>query len=185
MPLTVAIGSTNPVKVAAVRNAILPIWPDAQFMTLNVESGVGAMPMSDEAGAQGALQRARLALESVKSDIGVGLEGAVSDSPTGMYMTNWVAIAHRDGRSSCTCGARLLLPERIARELRGGAELGPVMDRITGHHNTKQHLGAAGYLTCGLVPRELNFQITVALALAPFLHPELYGESDRKVEKPS
>lgn len=175
MALTIAIGSTNPAKVDAVRCVVLPIWPDAQLLPVQVDSGVGAMPMSDEEGMRGAQQRARHARESVGADMGIGLEGAICDSPEGMYITNWVAVVHRDGRSSLGNGGRLPLPERIAQELRAGAELGPVIDRYSGQVNSKQHQGAAGYLTLGVIPREMAFRIAVAFALAPFLRPELYA----------
>lgn len=174
MPLTIAIGSTNPVKVAAVRGIVSAVWPAARLVPVPVDSGVGKMPMSDEKGKHGALQRARQAQKLTGADVGIGLEGAIHQAPEGMYTTNWVAIIDRDGRTSLANGGRLPLPECIARELRDGEELGPIIDRYSGQLNSKQHQGAAGYLTSGLVPREAAFQIAVAFALAPFLHPELY-----------
>jgi inosine/xanthosine triphosphatase len=175
MAMTIAIGSTNPAKVTAVRQAVLAVWPEAQLCPVAVDSGVGAMPMSDEEGVRGALQRARAAREITQADLGIGLEGAAQDLPRGMVLTNWVAIVAQDGRTSVTSGGRLPLPEVIARELRAGGELGPIIDRYTGRANTKQHEGAAGFLTSGLIPRDQAFQIAVAFALAPFLHPELYN----------
>jgi non-canonical (house-cleaning) NTP pyrophosphatase len=35
-------------------------------------------------------------------------------------------------------------------------------------------MGATGFLTRGIISRELSFRIAVAFALAPFLHVELY-----------
>jgi len=35
---TVAIGSTNPVKIAAVRNSIQRIWPNAEVIGVAAES---------------------------------------------------------------------------------------------------------------------------------------------------
>jgi len=175
MATTVAIGSTNPAKVRAVRRTASAVWPDAHYLPLSVDSGVGPMPMSDQEGARGALRRAERAQELAGADVGVGLEGAVQETPTGMYLTNWVAIVDRNGRRSIANGGRLPLPECIAQELRSGAELGPIIDSYSGLVNSKQHQGAAGYLTRGLVPRDLSFQIAVAYALAPFLRAGLYG----------
>ena len=179
MGITIAIGSNNPVKVRAVRRTASAVWPGARFVALSVDSGVGPMPTSDEEGAGGALRRAQRARELAGADIGIGLEGAVQDTRTGMYLTNWVAIVDGSGRTSVASGGWLPLPECIAHELRDGAELGPIIDGYSGIANSKQHQGAAGYLTCGLVPRELSFEIAVAYALAPFLNPELYGAADR------
>lgn len=176
--LTVAIGSTNPVKVEAVRRVILPIWPAATLHALAVASGVSAMPMSDDEGERGAVCRAARAREQVYADLGVGLEGAVQELPRGMYVTNWVAVVARDGRTSVAAGARLPLPECVAQQVRAGAELGQVIDRLSGQVEIRQREGTAGFLTCGLVPREEAFRIVVAFALAPFLRRELY---DRQV----
>ena len=162
-------------KVCAVRRIVSGPWPQARLVPVSVDSGVATMPMSGEEGAQGALQRAEKALQVVGADLGIGLEGAVEEAPQGMYITNWVAVVGRDGRSSLANGGKLLLPECIAQELRRGAELGPLIDRYSDQANSKQQQGAAGFLTCGLVPRVMAFQVGVAFALAPFLRPELYG----------
>jgi len=173
-PQLIAIGSTNPAKVEAVRAVVLTVWPEATLQPIAVDSGVRAMPMSDQEGIRGAEQRASRARSQLDADLGIGLEGAVQDTLQGMYITNWVAIIDRNGKKSLASGGRLPLPECIARELRAGAELGPIIDRYTGQTNSKHHLGAAGFLTRGLVPRQMAFQIAVAFALAPFLRPELY-----------
>jgi inosine/xanthosine triphosphatase len=174
MSRIVAVGSANPVKVQAVRLAITQVWPDATIQGVEVDSGVGLMPLGDEAGQMGARERAHAARSALDADLGVGLEGTVVDAPTGMYVTNWVAVIDRAGRTSVADGGRLPLPEIIAREIRSGAELGPVIDRHTGQHNSKGHMGATGFLTRGIISRELSFRIAVAFALAPFLHVELY-----------
>jgi len=173
--VTVAVGSTNPAKVEAARRAVQAAWPGARLIPLAVHSGVSEMPISDTEGRQGALARAVAARQAADADYGVGLEGAVNDGPEGMALTNWVAIISREGRASLASGGSLPLPECIAREIRAGQELGPIMDRLTGRERTKEQEGAFGYLTCGVVPRTLAFQVGVGLALAPFLRPELYA----------
>ncbi len=174
--VTIAIGSTNPAKVEAARWAVEQVWPSALTRALAVESGVDEMPRSDAEGRQGALQRARVAREQADADYGVGMEGAVHQDEGCLYVTNWAAVVHRDGRQGLACGGRFPLPQAIADEVGAGAELGPVIDRYTQQENTKHNEGAAGFLTQGLVPRVLPFQIAVGLALAPFLRPELYRE---------
>jgi inosine/xanthosine triphosphatase len=171
----VAVGSTNPVKVAAVRWAVAAAWPRAEVVGLAVASGVPEMPCTDEQGRRGALIRAQAALAAGAADLALGLEGAVCELADGMYVANWVAAVARDGRTSVTHGGRLRLPECVAAEVRRGIELGLVIDRLSGSANSKQHLGAAGFLTAGLVPREQAFALAVAFALTPFLRPELYA----------
>ncbi|MGI6368495.1 MAG: inosine/xanthosine triphosphatase [Anaerolineae bacterium] len=183
VPQVVAVGSTNLAKVEAVRRALSAAWPDARIVPVAVSSGVAEMPMSDEEGRRGARERALAARRALDADLGIGLEGAVSDGPAGMVLNNWVTVVARDGRMGHATAGSVQLPEMIARELRRGAELGPLMDRITGLSDTKEHDGAAGYLTRGIVPRALTFQVGVGLALAPFLRPELYGTEATEPEE--
>jgi len=173
---TIAIGSTNDAKVRAVRWAASRVWPGVTYHPVEVPSGVSEMPMSDEEGARGALTRAQRARQTVDADLGVGLEGSVVDGSHGMYLTGWVAVVDRRGRTGLASGARIPLPEIIARRLRAGEELGPVIDALSGRQDSKQHEGAAGYLTRGLLPRHLAFGVAVLCALAPFLREDLYAE---------
>jgi inosine/xanthosine triphosphatase len=171
---TVAIGSTNAAKGRAVRRALGRVWPEAEYREVEVDSGVGAMPLSDGEGARGARTRAERAREALDADLGVGLEGSVADTPEGMFLTGWAAVVDREGRVGLASGARLPLPPAIAAEVRAGAELGPIIDRYAGEADTRHRQGAAGYLTRGLLPRDEQFGIAVLCALAPFLHPALY-----------
>lgn len=177
-PLIVAIGSTNPTKVAAVRRAVRRIWPNAVFTPVAVDSGVGEMPLSDAEGKRGAMQRALLARQAADADLGIGMEGAVDEQPEALYLTNWIAVVDRDGRQSLAQGGSLPLPACMASEIRAGAELGPVIDRYSGQANSKEQQGAAGFLTRGIVPRTLTFYVGVGLALAPWLC-DLYRRDDQ------
>src|SRR5438105_616451 len=54
---SVAVGTTNPAKLAAVDSAIRRIWPTALVTGINVDSGVRAQPLSDEEAICGATNR--------------------------------------------------------------------------------------------------------------------------------
>jgi non-canonical (house-cleaning) NTP pyrophosphatase len=70
--------------------------------------------------------------------------------------------------------AILPLPKSVYRALEQGEELGTVMDQLFNTENIKQKGGAIGLLTNGRATRESNYTHALTLALAPFLHPELY-----------
>lgn len=53
-------------------------------------------------------------------------------------------------------------------------EVGPLMDALTGIHDTQQKDGAVGFLTRGPTVREDVFTLMVACAMTRFSHPELY-----------
>lgn len=66
------------------------------------------------------------------------------------------------------------MPKKIVEKVKGGKELGVVMDELTGQKNIKQHEGTTGYLTKNLVPRAQCFKTTVICALSRFIRPELF-----------
>ena len=174
--MKIAVGSQNPVKIAAVRRTLLPIWPEVDIVSISVPSGVSDMPMTDEETLAGAKNRAMAAREALDAEIGIGLEGGVHPEPFGLVLHGWVVMVHKDGRTGFGGGGRLPLPEPIAQRILAGQELGDIMDELLNDHNTKQKGGAVGALTKGLVLREETFALAVAYALGPFLAPELYRE---------
>lgn len=173
--MIIAVGSTNPVKLSAVRSVVDRVWPDAGLIAVVVPSGVPAMPMTDADCLAGARNRARAAQATTGADLGVGLEGGVNPEPSGLMLLGWVVAVDGDGREGVGGGARLPLPAVIADRILAGAELGPVMDELLGQENVKQKGGAVGALTAGLVLRQETFAVAVAYALAPFVSPGFYG----------
>lgn len=172
--MKIAVGSTNPVKVTAVRKIISRVWPEADIVSIAVPSGISDMPMTDEETLAGAKNRAFAARDALDADFGVGLEGGVHPEPFGLVLHGWVVVVARNGRMGIGGGGRLPLPDHIAQKVLAGTELGHVMDDLLGDHNSKQKGGAVGALTNGLILREETFALAVAYALAPFVSPQLY-----------
>ena len=171
----VVVGSTNPVKVAAVRAVLGRVGSRAQVDGVAVASGVSDQPVGDEETIRGATQRARAVLAASDADFAVGLEGGVVDEGGVMRTCAWAAVVARDGRVGTGGSLAMTLPTRVAALVRDGVELGHAMDRVTGGHDTKRGAGAVGILTAGLVDRQGAYEALVAYALAPFLTPELYA----------
>jgi inosine/xanthosine triphosphatase len=173
--MKIAVGSTNPVKVAAVREVVVKVWPQAEVWPLAVETGVSAMPLTDEETIAGARNRAYAALQACGADLGFGLEGGVHPYGDGLLLQGWVVVTDGNGREGVAGSGRLPLPPAIARRVLAGEELGPVMDALMGEADIKTKGGAIGALTAGLIPRQQAFAQSVAYALAPFVAPEFYG----------
>jgi inosine/xanthosine triphosphatase len=166
----VAVGSTNPVKGAAVRAVLARIVPSVSVETVSVPSGVPDQPFGDEQTIRGALGRARASRSELDADFGVGLEGGVVEMPDGSMRTcAWAAVVSRVGRHGVGGSLAMPLPESVATLIRGGMELGHAMDELTRQTNTKHGAGAVGILTDGLVDRQGAYEVLVAYALAPFL----------------
>ena len=172
---TIAVGSTNPIKIAAVRSALDRAGIAASITGITVPSGVPEQPIGAAQVLEGAINRANNARAAANADWGVGLEGGVEFDHTGAcWLYNVAVIVSASGTSQARGGA-LLLPPVVAARIRAGEELGPVMDEVTQIANSKQKLGAIGFLTGGVVLREDAFRDSFGRALAPLLHPELYA----------
>ncbi len=170
-----AVGSTNPVKVQAVRDGAGLMLPGVEVIATRVDSGVSAQPIGDEEMIAGASQRAQAALAANPSAMyGVGLEGGVVELPDGMYATAWCVIVHRDGRRGSASTGNFLLPKQVADLVRAGVELGHACDQIFGTHNSKHHLGTTGILTHGKYTRAQYYAPAVTLALIPFVNALLF-----------
>lgn len=173
--LKVAVGSTNPIKVEAVRSIVHRVWPKAEVIGVSVPSGVREMPMSDAETIEGAKNRAIAACEQTGADLGLGLEGGVQHDPmVGWVLQGWVVAVDGNGRIGIGGNGRLPLPPLLINRILAEEELGLVLDDILGEKNVKQKGGAIGLLTAGLVMRQEAFALGVAYALAPFLVPEFY-----------
>jgi inosine/xanthosine triphosphatase len=175
---TIAVGSTNPVKIAAARAVLAPLAPSARIDGVSVPSTVADQPFGDDETIRGALARASAARAALGAEIGVGIEGGVVEESSGAMRTcAWAAIVGADGRHGVGGSLAMPLPREVAEMIRGGLELGHAMDRLVKEHNTKHGKGAVGILTAGLVDRQAAYEVLVTYALAPFLTPGLYGSA--------
>ncbi|RME57387.1 MAG: inosine/xanthosine triphosphatase [Caldilineae bacterium] len=172
--MRIAVGSTNPTKVAAAERAARRLWPEAEILPVAVVSGVSEQPLTDEETIRGAINRAQQARIALDADVGMGVEGGVQDTSVGMFVGGWAAVVDSHGTLGVGAGGRLLLPERLAAQIRQGAELGPLMDRFTGAQNVKHNQGAIGVFTDGLILRTDALEMAFLYALARFMTPELY-----------
>lgn len=153
--MRVAVGSKNPAKINAVKGAFME-YP-YEIVTIDAESGVSDQPMSDEETIKGAVNRAIQAAERAEADIGIGLEGGVQQTPYGLMLCNWGALAVKGMEPIVAGGARIPLPEEVASQLLMGAELGPVMDEYAKKQNVRKNEGAVGIFTNGQINRSEMF----------------------------
>ena len=117
---------------------------------------------------------ARAALERTGADVAFGLEGGAILDTRDAWLTGYVVALTREGRRGEAAWGRMLLPRVAAERLRGGEELGDIIDDLFARKESKRQAGAIGILTDGAMSRTDAFAYLVAMACAPFLHPELY-----------
>jgi inosine/xanthosine triphosphatase len=163
--MIVAVGSKNKAKVKAVKDTFHELGIDADILPVDAPSNVSAMPFSDEETMKGAIHRAEYCLENSDAKWAIGLEGGVTETPFGLFLCNWGALAARGKTTLLAGGARILLPEEIAGRLRGGEELGPVMDDYANKTGISLHEGAIGIFTNGRIDRSDMFSHIVKLLI--------------------
>ena len=174
---TIAVASTNPVKVKATLAGFRKMFPDETFQlqAVSVASGVSEQPATDEETYQGACGRARNAQQILpEADFWVGIEGGVQVEDNALLAFAWIVVRGRDRRSGSGRTASFLLPEAVASLVRQGKELGEADDLVFERSNSKQENGAVGILTGDVIDRAALYEPAVVLALIPFKNPALY-----------
>lgn len=172
----VVVGSSNPVKIAAVRAVLARIATGAQCDGVTVASGVPDQPWGDDETQRGAETRARAALAASDADLAIGLEGGVVEGPGGRVRTcAWAVAIDRAGAVGIGGSLAVSLPDAVAALLRAGEELGHAMDIVAAQSGTKHGSGAVGILTSGLIDRQRAYEPLVTYALAPWLAPSFYA----------
>jgi inosine/xanthosine triphosphatase len=174
--MKIAIGSKNPAKIAAVKEAFKD--KQIEFIAVDADSGVSAQPMSDEETIQGAINRAIAAAEKGGADIGIGLEGGVQSTAHGLMLCNWGALSVKGMDPIIAGGARLPLPEEVADKVLAGTELGPVMDEYASKQNVRKNEGAVGIFTNGQINRSEMFTHVMKLLAGQY---EYKREQNKKL----
>jgi inosine/xanthosine triphosphatase len=177
--LKVLVGSRNPVKIGAVQDVFGQYFPGVEVEGIEVASGVPAQPVGDDTFA-GAQNRA-LALVALNRGRGLGaaycagLEGGVAHLAGRWFAFGAICVADPQGRCGTGVSPMFELAPALLQPLLEGEELGHVVDRLSGDHNTKQKGGAIAYLTQGRLGRRELYAQGVVMALVPFLNAEMYN----------
>jgi len=174
--MKIAIGSTNPVKIRAVKNVARRIFPNAEFVAREVPSGVPGQPRGDKQTRRGAVNRARAVRQATRADWGVGLEAGIVENEFGVMTCAWCAIVDRRGRVGIGGSTNVLLPDEVAARVKAGAELGEAMDAFARIKNVKHKMGAIGVLTRGLSNRQRAYEYVLTLAVVRFLWKGKYNK---------
>lgn len=175
--MLVCVGSTNPVKLEAVREAVKEIGKGWEVRAVKADSNVSEQPWCNETLA-GARNRALGALSQEGCDIGVGIEGGVCWE-RGRVIAYAVIYAMSRERENFSYSPAFTLSNELAKLVVRGKELGEATDMVYGKTNTKHGEGAVGMLT-GIVDRKRLYKDAVILALYPFyIGEEPRAESGR------
>jgi inosine/xanthosine triphosphatase len=176
--LLVAVGTSNPVKVRAVKRVLSRFYA-VSMLRIEVASEVPSQPVGLEVTIRGAVCRAKNALRAAEvADLGVGIEAgliAVPGAISGYMDQQFAAIADPKGRVTLGGGPSFEYPRSlVARVLGEGIEVGTAMDQLTGISELGQKQGAIGYFSKGELNRTKLTEYAVLMALLPRLNEDLY-----------
>ena len=172
------VGSKNPVKIDAVKEAFKKYFASVEVSGYNVDSGVGAMPVGQEV-YDGAKNRAENLSEinkanGLNADFFVGIEGGIANIFEKWFTFGSICIIDKNGNIGYGTSPHFQLPPSIIKQLLQGIELGDVMDKLSNTHNSKQKFGAIGFFSNGIMNRKELYVYGLISAIVPFLRKDLY-----------
>jgi inosine/xanthosine triphosphatase len=182
--MRVLVGSRNPTKIAAVEDVFGRCFGSVEAIGVEVASGVSAQPMGLEETFLGAENRARgllrvNAAQGWNAQFCVGIEGGVALLHGRWFAFGVICIADERERLGFGVTSHFELPAEVAAGLANGAELGEVIDELTGQRDTRLAGGAIGYLSHGQLDRRGLARQGIFMALLPFMNETLFFQKQK------
>lgn len=177
------MASRNPSKVKAVEEALRILNINGTVEAVDPPPGLPPEPMGLETTVNGAVTRARHALNSIKdSTYGIGIEaGVLTLSTFNVNLDATVAVViDRKGFITLGLSPAFMIPPAFMSELMIGKELNDVVEEYYGVSNAGKGIGFIGLLSRGLTKRiNLNTE-AVYMAFLPRMpwNKDLYRVGD-------
>lgn len=189
--MIIAVGSTNPAKVVAVKEVIMdsPRFSKADVVSMNTSSDVSDQPLSLRETIQGAKNRAKSAFKGSESyQYGVGIESGLmeaSDASTGFLHISVCCIY--DGVNYYTgLSTGFEIPPQVLRlVLDQKMDLSQACLQSGISHNTSigSTEGLIGVLTKGKVDRKEYSKQCVITAVIQLENSEWYTQASESIDK--
>lgn len=162
--IRVAVGSTNRVKIEAVRTVMEKIFGNVIIIPINVKSGVPEQPKESET-RTGAVNRAVSALGD--NDLSVGIEAGVFHTEDGLYDFQYCAVLDKEGKMTVGVGPGFRYPDEIAALVSDGMTVSEAVHKLYGDSDIGKKQGAVGLLSRGLLDRKTLTEQSVTAAMIP------------------
>ncbi len=178
-PTRVAVGSQNPVKVAAVAKEMQRILgSEVDVEGVGVSSDVPEQPQADHT-LEGAQNRARAALQAMpEADYAVGVEAGLVQFPGDEASADVQScvVLDRNGRETNGWGPGFHYPEWVRRRAESGEMISDILGPVAKDPRIGGTTGAIGYLSDGLMDRTELTEVAVLMAFVPRIRPSLYSD---------
>jgi len=168
--MKVIVGSTNPVKIDAVKDVFGFYFKDVTVFGIDTDSKVSHTPFNDDI-FMGANNRA---ITNNSADYHIGIEGGLLKVYDQWFLLTVACIKDNKGNVQYGFGPGIPMPQAIVDRVMSGEELGDITDELVNLSNTKQKGGITEILTKGLTVRKDPIVQAVMRALVPFINKEIY-----------
>ena len=172
-----AVGSTNPVKIEAVKTCFNNFFDNVSIEAVEVETK--PQPIGIDETIRGAVKRGLEALKKTGADLGVGIEAGLiklEHTITGYINQHICAIIDKQGHITIGLSMGFEFPPEVVEKILSGRakEAEEAMEEISGIKGIGSKTGAIGYLTKEKITRkDLCIQAIIS-ALIPRINPQLY-----------
>ncbi len=177
--MKIGVGTENKAKLEAVRQALTNYsdYSKADIFGCSVASGVSSQPIGLDEIISGAKNRAKLAYENIKADLGIGLESGIFLVPhtKSNYMdttacTLYDGCKYHLGLSSCFEYPHTLI-EKIINENKEVSEAALELG-FAQNQEFREGLGMVGILTKGVISRKEYSAQAVHMAFIHLLNKD-------------
>ena len=180
LSMKILVGSKNPVKIDAAKEAFSSYFKNIEVEGVDVMSSVPDQPIDEET-FEGAEHRAKVLKKlDDKAKIGasffVGIEGGVINIYSKWFGIGAVCIMDDKGNVGFAASPMFELWNDAVEKVLEGSELGDIMAEVTGDTDVKRKGGAVGFLTDGVVQRKDLYVSALKLAIIPFLKEDIYSK---------
>lgn len=173
--MNVLIGSQNPVKHEAVKQAFELYFDAVSIIPMTVESGVRPFPMSENETLQGAINRANFAQKTEpQTDFAVGIEGGLLHFNNSFYIQA-IAAVKKGEKLSVARSVAIEVSQQLVEKIDPTSDTSKqTVDRLLGRNDLFQNEGVMGVLTQKRLTRTQILRDAVICALPRFLLPKYY-----------
>ncbi len=177
--MKVLVGSKNPGKVEAAKNAIKNYFENAEVEGVKVDSGVSEQPVNEEI-FEGAENRVdaliRYAKENnIDAEFFMSVESGLTNSLGEWMITNIAVIKNKEGYMSYGTSASFPVPKKYVDEIKQN-NLGDLMDRLFDETNLHSGTGGVGLLTHGVITRINLSTDAFVMALTEFVNDIIWKD---------
>lgn len=175
--IKVAVGSKNPMKLEAVKEAFSLMFKgqEFEFLTCSASSSVSDQPFGNDETKLGATNRSNDCRRLIpEADYFVGLEGGVEITGGEFWAFAWMCVQDKEGKRGFGRAASFKLPNKVKDLIEKGEELGHATDIVFNQNNSKHKNSIVRILTNNVITRKDFYREAMVFALIPFLNSELY-----------